>query len=146
MPRRKAHCASYAQPIARRLSALFFRSSCAAASHILSSGTASSDETVCTDTPKTGVSTLTGGQRRLRAGCLALDAGFSGDGCADYNYCLGAGFGPVLTPDSQGSVQVIGRLVQGRVPGIPRLGFDVVDVRVLVTCTYVRCDRARSGG
>lgn len=43
----------------------------------------------------------------------------------------GAVFGPVLTAENLGSVQVIGRLLQGRVPGNPRLGFEIVDVRDL---------------
>ena len=37
--------------------------------------------------------------------------------------------GPVLDSDAAGSVQVIERLLAGRVPGLPRLGFNVVDVR-----------------
>jgi nucleoside-diphosphate-sugar epimerase len=40
--------------------------------------------------------------------------------------------GPVLSPDASGSVQVVERLVSGRVPGLPRLGFNVVDVRDVV--------------
>jgi nucleoside-diphosphate-sugar epimerase len=40
-------------------------------------------------------------------------------------------FGPVLTMENLGSVQVIGRLLDGRLPGNPRLGFSVVDVRDL---------------
>jgi len=43
----------------------------------------------------------------------------------------GSVFGPVLSSDSPGSVQVIGRLLQGRMPGTPRIGFEVVDVRDL---------------
>ncbi len=43
----------------------------------------------------------------------------------------GAVFGPVLSAENLGSVQVIGRLLQGRVLGNPRLGFEVVDVRDL---------------
>lgn len=43
----------------------------------------------------------------------------------------GAVFGPILSPENLGSVQVIGRLLQGRVAGNPRLGFEVVDVRDL---------------
>jgi dihydroflavonol-4-reductase len=39
--------------------------------------------------------------------------------------------GPVLTAENLGSVQVIGRLLQGRILGNPRLGFCVVDVRDL---------------
>ena len=37
--------------------------------------------------------------------------------------------GPVLTLDNLGSVQVIERLLTGKVPGNPRLGFTLVDVR-----------------
>jgi dihydroflavonol-4-reductase len=38
-------------------------------------------------------------------------------------------FGPVLTKENLGSVQIIQRLLEGRPAGIPRLGFWVVDVR-----------------
>jgi nucleoside-diphosphate-sugar epimerase len=37
--------------------------------------------------------------------------------------------GPVLSGDFSESVQVVQRLLNGKVPGIPRLGFNVVDVR-----------------
>jgi nucleoside-diphosphate-sugar epimerase len=37
--------------------------------------------------------------------------------------------GPLMDSDAAGSVQVIERLMSGRVPGLPRLGFNVVDVR-----------------
>jgi nucleoside-diphosphate-sugar epimerase len=37
--------------------------------------------------------------------------------------------GPVLTPENLGSVQVVQRLMSGSMPGLPRLGFNVVDVR-----------------
>jgi dihydroflavonol-4-reductase len=37
--------------------------------------------------------------------------------------------GPVLSGDFSESIQVVERLVTGRVPGIPRLGFSIVDVR-----------------
>jgi nucleoside-diphosphate-sugar epimerase len=37
--------------------------------------------------------------------------------------------GPVLGHDFSESVQVVERLVAGRVPGLPRLGFNIVDVR-----------------
>jgi nucleoside-diphosphate-sugar epimerase len=44
----------------------------------------------------------------------------------------GAVLGPVLTTDNLGSVQVISRLLNGRFPGYPRLGFSITDVRDLV--------------
>jgi nucleoside-diphosphate-sugar epimerase len=37
--------------------------------------------------------------------------------------------GPVLTKENLGSVQVIQRLLNGSMPGTPRLGFNLVDVR-----------------
>jgi nucleoside-diphosphate-sugar epimerase len=40
-------------------------------------------------------------------------------------------FGPVLTKENLGSVQIIQRLLEGRPAGIPRLGFYIVDVRDL---------------
>jgi dihydroflavonol-4-reductase len=43
----------------------------------------------------------------------------------------GAVFGPVLTTARLGSAQVIQRLLEGRPPGIPRIGFSIVDVRDL---------------
>jgi dihydroflavonol-4-reductase len=42
----------------------------------------------------------------------------------------GAVFGPVLTTDNLGSVRIIDRLLSG-MPGTPRIGFEVVDVRDL---------------
>ena len=43
----------------------------------------------------------------------------------------GAVFGPILTADNLGSVQIMERLLQGRPSVLPRLGFWVVDVRDL---------------
>jgi len=37
--------------------------------------------------------------------------------------------GPVLSADFSDSVQVVERLLSGKVPGVPRLGFNIVDVR-----------------
>ncbi|KAF1016971.1 MAG: GDP-L-fucose synthase [Stenotrophomonas maltophilia] len=41
----------------------------------------------------------------------------------------GAVFGPLLSTQSVGSVQVIAKLLQGALPALPRLGLEVVDVR-----------------
>ena len=43
----------------------------------------------------------------------------------------GAVFGPVLFKQNLGSVRIIKRLLEGRPPALPRLGFAVVDVRDL---------------
>ncbi len=37
--------------------------------------------------------------------------------------------GPVLSKDFSDSVQIVQRLLSGKVPGLPRLGFNIVDVR-----------------
>lgn len=42
----------------------------------------------------------------------------------------GAVFGPVRTASGLGSVQIIGRLLKG-MPGTPKIGFEIVDVRDL---------------
>jgi nucleoside-diphosphate-sugar epimerase len=43
----------------------------------------------------------------------------------------GAVFGPILTRDNRGSVQIIQGLLDGRPPATPKLGFWIVDVRDL---------------
>ncbi|MCZ4507774.1 NAD-dependent epimerase/dehydratase family protein [Streptomyces sp. ActVer] len=43
----------------------------------------------------------------------------------------GAVFGPVLTPRNLGSVRIIERMVAGKMPGTPRIGLEIVDVRDL---------------
>jgi nucleoside-diphosphate-sugar epimerase len=43
----------------------------------------------------------------------------------------GAVFGPILTKSNLGSVQIIARMVGGKMPGMPRIGLEVVDVRDL---------------
>lgn len=41
-------------------------------------------------------------------------------------------FGPVLGPDYSGSISLVKSLLDGAMPGVPRLSFGVVDVRDLV--------------
>ncbi|MFD4749808.1 NAD-dependent epimerase/dehydratase family protein [Streptomyces rubiginosohelvolus] len=43
----------------------------------------------------------------------------------------GAVFGPVLTTSNMGSVRIIDRMVKGAMPGSPRIGLEIVDVRDL---------------
>jgi nucleoside-diphosphate-sugar epimerase len=58
----------------------------------------------------------------------------------------GAVFGPVLTTENLGSVQIIGRLLQGRVPANPRLGFEIVDVRDLAALHISAMTSAAAAG
>ncbi|HEV7721884.1 MAG TPA: NAD-dependent epimerase/dehydratase family protein [Iamia sp.] len=44
----------------------------------------------------------------------------------------GAVFGPILGADGIGSTQIIRRMLAGEMPGTPRIGLEVVDVRDLV--------------
>lgn len=46
--------------------------------------------------------------------------------------------GPVLSRDFSDSVEVVRRLLSGNVPGLPRLGFNIVDVRD-VADLHIRC-------
>jgi dihydroflavonol-4-reductase len=43
----------------------------------------------------------------------------------------GAVFGPILTTGNIGSVGIIRRMLSGRMRGVPRIGFEIVDVRDL---------------
>jgi nucleoside-diphosphate-sugar epimerase len=43
----------------------------------------------------------------------------------------GAVFGPILSPDSIGSVRIVERMLKGSMPGSPRIGLEIVDVRDL---------------
>jgi len=43
----------------------------------------------------------------------------------------GAVFGPILSTGTLGSVRIIARMLQGKLPGTPKIGLEVVDVRDL---------------
>ncbi|WP_433655379.1 NAD-dependent epimerase/dehydratase family protein [Nocardia sp. CA-128927] len=43
----------------------------------------------------------------------------------------GAVFGPILTTNTTGSVDIVSRMVSGKLPGVPRIGLEIVDVRDL---------------
>jgi nucleoside-diphosphate-sugar epimerase len=44
----------------------------------------------------------------------------------------GAVFGPILTTSNIGSVGIVGRMISGKMRGVPRIGLEIVDVRDLV--------------
>jgi nucleoside-diphosphate-sugar epimerase len=87
-----------------------------------------SDETLWTDPETPGV------QAYRRSKTLAERAAWkfmeTADGPTTLTTVLpGAVFGPILDAKNLGSVQVIGRMLRGRMPGTPRIGLEVVDVR-----------------
>ena len=87
-----------------------------------------SDETVWTDLTLPRVSAYY--QSKTLAERAAWDLIKASDGAttlATVNPALV--LGPVLSGDFSESVQVVERLLSGRVPGVPRLGFNVVDAR-----------------
>lgn len=43
----------------------------------------------------------------------------------------GAVFGPILSTSNLGSVRIIARMLEGKMPGCPKIGLEVVDVRDL---------------
>ena len=54
----------------------------------------------------------------------------------------GAVFGPILTAENLGSVQIIQGMLKGKPPALPRLGFWIVDVRDLADL-HIRAMTAR---
>lgn len=93
-----------------------------------SAGSWTSDETVWTDLSQPRVSAYY--QSKTIAERAAWDLINASDGktsLATVNPSLV--LGPVTSDDFSASVQVVERLLSGRVPGIPRLGFNIVDVR-----------------
>jgi dihydroflavonol-4-reductase len=99
-----------------------------AACHREGAGDYVSDETVWTDLKQPRVSAYT--QSKTLAERAAWDLIASAGGAttlATVNPSLV--LAPVLSSDFSESVQVVQRLLAGKVPGIPRLGFNVVDAR-----------------
>jgi nucleoside-diphosphate-sugar epimerase len=102
-----------------------------AATYKASSGSWTSDETVWTDANDARVGPYP--QSKTLAEQAAWETIKTANGrttLATVNPALV--IGPILSRDFSGSVQVISRLLSGRVPGLPRLGFCFVDVRDVV--------------
>jgi nucleoside-diphosphate-sugar epimerase len=87
-----------------------------------------SDETVWTNLRAPGVSAYTQSKTIAERAAWDLVAEKGGTTTlATVNPALV--IGPVLSGDYSESVQVVERLMNGRVPGLPRLGFNIVDAR-----------------
>jgi nucleoside-diphosphate-sugar epimerase len=103
-------------------------SSVAATSPHSRSGDGTSDETVWTDPADLGAGAYT--RSKVIAERAAWDFMAEHGGAmtlATINPALV--LGPVLSRDFSDSVQIVQRLLSGKVPGLPRLGFNIVDVR-----------------
>jgi nucleoside-diphosphate-sugar epimerase len=103
-------------------------SSVAAAHKASGGGDWLADETVWTDLSGPGVSAY------ARSKTLAERAAWDLIGEANGKTTLAVVnpalvLGPVMSSDYSESLQVVERLLTGRVPGLPRVGFNVVDVR-----------------
>jgi nucleoside-diphosphate-sugar epimerase len=119
-------------------------SACAAASPSLYTEDSVTDETLWTDPDDPRLTTYR--KSKTLAEKAAWDFMASYEGPTTLTTILpGAVFGPVLTPADGGSVQVIGRLLDGRMPGTPRLGFEIVDVRDLAD-VHIRAMTADAAG
>ena len=58
----------------------------------------------------------------------------------------GAIVGPVLSPDRSYSLEAIERLLEGRMPGLPRLGFSFIDVRDVAALEVAALSAPEAGG
>ncbi|BCB88226.1 NAD-dependent epimerase/dehydratase family protein [Phytohabitans suffuscus] len=95
-----------------------------------SDGRAVSDETVWTDPTDRALTPYR--RSKLLAERAAWDYMATRSGGTTLTTILPvAVFGPVLSTGNAGSVDVVGRLLAGRPPLLPRFGFTVVDVRDL---------------
>jgi nucleoside-diphosphate-sugar epimerase len=103
-------------------------SSVAATSAPEGKGDTLSDETQWTDLSEPGVGAY-GRSKTLaeRAAWELVEKAGGATTLATVNPALV--IGPVLGHDFSESIQVVERLVTGRVPGLPKLGFNIVDVR-----------------
>ena len=103
-------------------------SSVAAASRNAKTVETVSDETVWTDLSDAKVSAYA--RSKTLAECMAWHL-IASSGGATTLVAVNPSvvLGPVLSGDYSASVQVVERLLSGKIPGIPRLGFNVVDVR-----------------
>jgi nucleoside-diphosphate-sugar epimerase len=55
-------------------------------------------------------------------------------------------FGPVMSRRTLGSVMVVGRMASGKMPGVPKVGFSVVDVRDLALAHVLAMETPAAAG
>ena len=112
-----------------RVKRVVLTSSTAASSPPLTDADSLNDESVWTDPQRAGSPYR---QSKVLAERAAWDFMRTHGGDTELTAILPTAiFGPVLTTESLGSVLVIAAFLNGRMPGIPRRGFNVIDVRDL---------------
>ena len=103
-------------------------SSVAASSTSLSGGDSVSDETVWTDPNDKNLDTYRLSKTLAERAAWDFMKG-QGSPTTLVTILPGAILGPVLSPEGLGSVQIVQRMLNGKMPGTPRVGFSIVDVR-----------------
>ena len=106
-------------------------SSCAAAGVPNSATEVTTDETVWTDPEQPGLTAYRLSKTLAERAAWDFVETLPPASTTLTTILPGAILGPVLGAADPGSVQVIGRLVTGKVPGSPRIELEVVDVRDL---------------
>jgi dihydroflavonol-4-reductase len=119
-------------------------SACAAASPPLYSQDGVTDESLWTDPNDTQLSAYRKSKTLAELAAWQFMKDYAGPTTLA-TILPGAVFGPVLSAGNVGTARVIGRLLQGRMPGIPRLAFEVVDVRDLAD-VHIRAMTAEQAG
>ena len=116
-------------------------SSCAAATPHASQLSGTVDESCWTDAEEEGLSAY----RRSKTLAERAAWDYAAGGCSfDLTTVLPAAvFGPSLSASQLGSLQVIAALLDGSAIAIPRLGFEVVDVRDVAAAAPARDDHPR---
>lgn len=128
VPARDGARRAVAAAIKARVKRVVLTSSVAATSHGAGGGDSLADESVWTDPAAPGTSAYAQSKTLAEKAAWDLIAASGGStSLATVNPALV--LGPVLSGDFSDSVQVVERLLSGRVPGLPRLGFNIVDVR-----------------
>jgi dihydroflavonol-4-reductase len=120
-------------------------SACAAASPPLKSADSLTDETLWTDPENRQLNAYQKSKTLAEQAAWQFMRDYHGPTTLT-TILPGSVFGPVLLAENLGSVQVIDRLLQGRLPGNPRIGFEVVDVRDLADVHIRAMTEAQAAG
>jgi len=120
-------------------------SSTAACASALQGPDSNNDETVWTDVNDPDSTAYR--RSKIVAERAAWDFMAEHGGTTEFTTVLpSAIFGPVLSRDTLGSVMVVGRIFSGKMPGVPKVGFSVVDVRDLAVAQALAMTSPKAAG